>query len=342
MVSIIDTGPGISPEDQEKLFQPFSQVDASPTRKTGGTGLGLSISRHLVEMHGGQIGVKSTPGQGSTFFFTIPMTVEMEIHAEEVIQGDKVILAIDDDKRVVELYERYLNPQGYQVVCLTDPTKAIERILEIKPYAITLDVMMPDRDGWSVLKEIKNNPGTRNTPVIICSILEEEEKGFSLGASDYLVKPILEEDLLNALNRLNADNSIHDVLVIDDDPDDLRLIAKILDQDNRFRAILAEGGKQGWESLSTSPPHAVILDLFMPDMNGFTILEKLRTSPILRELPVIIISGADLTAEQHQQLLDFGQQLMKKGSLNEKELLAVLDRALNRLKPEQEIHQKGS
>lgn len=331
-ISVADTGPGIAPEDQEKLFKPFSQVDASPTRKTGGTGLGLAISRQLVELHGGRIGVESELGKGSKFYFTLPLPAETGVRGGT---APKVILAIDDDPQIISLYERYLQPQGYQVVGLMDPSQARERIRELKPYAVTLDIMMPGKDGWSVLEEIKADSDTRDTPVIICSILSEQEKGFSLGAADYLVKPIMEDELLRAINRLNTDGSIRNILVIDDDPVDLRLIEKMLSRDGRYKAILAEGGRQGWEILSSESPHAVILDLFMPEMDGFTILEKLRATPDLSDIPVLVVSGADLTPEQRQQLADFGKQLLNKSMLNEEQLLTMLDRTLRRLGPTQ-------
>ncbi len=330
IVSVTDTGPGIAPEDQEKLFQPFSQVDSSPTRKTGGSGLGLSISRHLVEMHGGRIGVHSAPGKGSTFYFTLPLSRDKE---SPTASTGRIILAIDDDQRVIKLYERYLQPQDYEIVALTDPSQAVERARQIKPFAITLDIMMPGYDGWQVLNDLKANPETRDIPVIICSIVDDREKGFSLGAADYLVKPILEDDLLGALDRLNGDGSIREVLVIDDDPDDLRLIGRLLNENGRYKAILTNGGKQGWEAITSRAPHAIILDLFMPDMDGFTILEKLRTTPNLQDIPVIVITGGDLTAEQREQLQQFGQRLLQKGALSEKQLLSTLERALKRINP---------
>jgi PAS domain S-box-containing protein len=329
MVSVTDSGPGISPEDQDKLFKPFSQVDASPTRKTGGTGLGLSISHRLVELHGGRIGVHSAVGKGSTFYFTVPV-----FSAKPVIPefGDgKVILCIDDDAQVISLYDRYLTPQGYHVVALTDPTKAREFAKEVKPFAITLDIMMPGYDGWQVINDLKHDKNTHDYPVIICSIVEEEEKGFSLGAADYLVKPILEEDLVDSLNRLNGDGSINEVLVIDDDPNDLRLVEKILDEHSQYKAILAEGGIKGWEMLLEKPPQAIILDLFMPDLDGFTILERMRSTPRLRDIPVVVISGVDLNPEQRRQLENLGKRLLQKGMLTEDELFATLDRALRRL-----------
>jgi signal transduction histidine kinase/DNA-binding response OmpR family regulator len=332
VIKVSDTGAGIAAEDRGKLFQPFSQVDSSPTRKTGGTGLGLSISRRLVELHGGQIDVTSEIGKGSTFYFTLPLPKDTEGRSNLDGQRDeKIILAIDDDVQVISLYERFLQPQGYQVVALTDPSQAVERARQLKPYAITLDVMMPGRDGWTVLAELKKDPDTHPIPIIVCSILDEGEKGFSLGASDYLVKPILEEDLLNALERLDGFGDIQDVLVIDDNANDLHLMEKILQQ-GQYNPILAHGGPQGWEILSSKAPHAVILDLFMPDLDGFAILEKLRTTPELIDIPVIVVSGIELTAEHQNQLKDFGQNLIQKGSLSEHELLTSLDKALKRIK----------
>ncbi|MCX7609761.1 MAG: response regulator, partial [Anaerolineales bacterium] len=337
VIRVIDTGPGIAEKDIAKLFQPFSQVDASPTRKTGGTGLGLSISRRLVELHGGQIGVQSEVGRGSTFYFTLPVPQPEAQPKTEQLQvmpqrGSNLILAIDDEIQVIQLYERYLQPQGYQVIPLTDPTQAVQRAIELKPFAITLDIMMPGRDGWTVLTELKNHPETRDIPVIICSILEEDEKGFSLGAADYLVKPILEEDLIKAINRLNGQGDIHTVLVIDDDPKDLSLIGKLLSEHSQYKAILCQGGPAGWSEIEKNKPDAVILDLFMPDLNGFAILEKMRSNPQLIDIPVIVISGADLTPEQHQMLASFGQNLLQKGLLNEQELLRRLEHALRRIK----------
>ncbi|MBL8062548.1 MAG: GAF domain-containing protein [Anaerolineales bacterium] len=328
-ISVTDTGPGISEKDQEKLFQPFSQVDASPTRKTGGTGLGLSICQQLINMHGGTIWVESEVGKGSTFHFTLPF-YRHEIEADS--NGDKTILTIDDDSQVIGLYERYLQPQGYHIIPLTNPALAVERAKELKPFAITLDIMMPGVDGWTVLDSLKADPETRNIPVIICSIIEDVEKGFNLGASDYLVKPILEEDLVNSLDRLNADGSIREVLVIDDNPNDLRLIGKMLNDDGRYRAILAEGGRNGWNIISSgNPPHAIVLDLFMADMDGFQILEQLQADKKLRDIPTIVISGMDVTPDQKNRLKEFGQRLLTKGAFSESELLTSLQRSLDRM-----------
>ena len=328
LINVIDTGPGISIEDQKKLFQAFSQVDGSATRKSGGSGLGLSICANLVQLHGGRIGVQSLVGKGSTFWFTLPLYNQPQ---EDIPGGMKVVLAIDDDLQVLGLYERYLSSRGYYVLPLTDPSKAKEQVLRVKPFAITLDIMMPGTDGWSVLLDLKSDPQTRDYPVIICSIMEQAEKGFSLGAADYLVKPILEDDLVCALDRLNEDDKIHEILVIDDDPNALRLIEKLLSQHEQYKLTLAEGGRKGWDAINKKTPHAIILDLFMPDMDGFAILEKLHESSILREIPVLVVSGSSLTSEQQQQLNDFGRRLISKGSLNEGQFIETIEGALKRI-----------
>jgi len=330
IVRVIDSGPGIAKEDQTKLFQRFSQVDASLTRKVGGSGLGLSICNHLIQMHNGQIGVQSSPGEGSTFYFSLPIAQKTPKTSGK--GTERVILAIDDDPQIIRLYERYLEPKGFQVIGLSDPSKARERVEQLNPFAITLDIMMPGYDGWQVLTELKSSPETRDIPVVVCSIVEDEEKGFSLGAADYLVKPIHEDDLITSLDRLNGDGSIREVLVIDDDPNDLRLLGKMLTEQGKYKAILAEGGPAGWNVLKSQAPHAVVLDLFMPEMDGFTILEQLRNDEKLRNLPAIVITGADLTSEQQKQLDDLGQRLLQKSTLKEKELISTIESALQRIK----------
>jgi CheY-like chemotaxis protein len=223
---------------------------------------GLSICQHLVGLHEGTIGVESEVGKGSTFYFTIP-TFHQKAPTSRG-PGEKVVLCIDDDSQVLKLYERYLVPEGYQVEALTDPEKARRMAKKVKPFAITLDIMMPGFDGWQVVRDLKSDPETRDIPIIICSIVEEEEKGFSPGVAEYSLKPIVEDDLIRALNRLNGDGSISEVLVIDDDPDDLRLMEKILAERSQYKPVLMDGGEKGWEWLLAHQPQAIILDLFMP------------------------------------------------------------------------------
>jgi signal transduction histidine kinase/DNA-binding response OmpR family regulator len=332
MITVTDSGPGIAKEDEIKLFQRFSQVDDSPTRKTGGTGLGLSICRSLVELHKGQIGLLwSEPGKGSTFYFTLPLGETGPTGADSNGQG-LTVLSIDDDLQVIRLYERYLNPLGYSVIAVTDPREALNQIKSVKPFAITLDVMMPDKDGWQVLQEIKNDPETKDIPILMCTIVEDRDKGFTLGAADYLVKPFLREDLTRALNRLNPNGKIHKILVVDDAPDDLRLVKKMIEDAGGYEVIEAGGGIKGWEEMQANPPDAVVLDLFMPDMDGFSILQNMRSNAALMDIPVLVLTGADLTAEQSGQIDEFNHYLLAKGSLNQKEILSMLETSLNRLR----------
>lgn len=326
VVSVIDTGPGISQADQDKLFKAFSQVDGSLTRKTGGTGLGLSICRHLIDMHGGRIDVESELGKGSRFYFTLPLPVA-EPEADYA-EGALLVLSIDDDRQVIGLYERYLQNHGYQVVPLTDPTQAVQKAKELRPFAITLDVMMPGRDGWQVLEALKADPETAQIPVIMCTILEDQEKGFSLGATDYLMKPILEEDLVRAVQKLN-NGDLHEILVVDDDPNDRRLIEKIFENQEEYHLTLAPGGAQALVDISNRKPDAILLDLFMPDLDGFTVLETLRADPQLRDIPVIVFTAGDLTESQQAQLRQFAHSMLRKG-VDGKEILAQLERVLTR------------
>jgi signal transduction histidine kinase/ActR/RegA family two-component response regulator len=233
-VSVRDTGMGIPERDLPKLFQTFSQVDGSATRKVGGSGLGLSISKNLIELHGGSIWVESRVGAGSTFSFSLPVYIEkpampIELPVEGVGAAAKVvaaapansgfgspngnghhlraILAIDDDARLIDLYRRYLEPKGFTLHGLINPKEAVAAARALRPQLILLDVMMPEHDGWQVLKDLKNHSDTRDIPVIVCSLLTEQEKARTLGAVDYLVKPILDVDLIAALNRLEGQSS---------------------------------------------------------------------------------------------------------------------------------------
>ena len=334
-VIVSDTGAGIAAADQSKLFQRFSQVDDSPTRKTGGTGLGLSISRSLIELHGGKIGLQSSePGKGSIFYFTLPLSqFVIGLDANRAGHGENVILSIDDDPQVIALYERYLKNYGFEVVGLTNPAKALEKTLELKPFAITLDIMMPQVDGWQVLQELRQDERTRDIPILVCSILEEEEKGFSLGASEYLVKPFLQGDLINAIRRIHKDDSALQVLIIDEDQNDLKLVKKMVEAEPGFHPILAQGSKTALEILNNLTPDLIILDLFMSDMNGFELLDRFKSEPRWSQIPVILLTGADLTPEQKKQLTESSKSLSTHGLLKENDILKNMEEALQKIKP---------
>ena len=203
-VSVTDTGIGIPEDKWEKIFKEFEQVDGSATRRHSGTGLGLPISRHFVEMHGGRIWVESEMGKGSTFIFTIPIhgpgyIEDPELAVLEIDSDRRLVLAVEDSEEIVGFYRRYLERHGYQVLNLTEGERVPLWVRELSPFAVLLDVNLPDIDGWQVLENLKTSRETAHVPVIICSIVDEEAKGLSLGAAAYLKKPILEDELLQAM-----------------------------------------------------------------------------------------------------------------------------------------------
>ncbi len=333
-VLVRDSGVGIAKADQPKLFQRFSQVDDSPTRKTGGTGLGLSISRSLVEMHGGKIGLLSSePGKGSVFYFTLPVADNQKgLEISRLGYGKNVILAIDDDPQVIALYERYLKNYGFEVVSLTNPGDAVQKALELQPFAITLDIMMPQVDGWHVLNELKQDERTRDIPILVCSIVEDEEKGYNLGASEYLVKPFLQDDLINAIHRISRSGQTLEVLIIDDDSEDLKLVKKMVEAEEKFHPILAQGGRAALDILKYTMPDLIILDLFMPDMNGFELLDRFKTDPKLSKVPVIVLTGTDLSEEQKKVLVESSRSLAHNSLLAESDILKNMEEALEKIR----------
>jgi CheY-like chemotaxis protein len=347
VLSVADSGPGIPKEQQDSIFEPFTQVDGSSTRDHGGTGLGLTISHSFVQLHGGRMWLESGRGEGSTFYFALPIEgPPSDEEAAEVAAMDrrpsvmekpaayereKLILCVDDDTGVINLYRRYLHLRGYRVFGLADSSRAIDVAKRLQPYAITLDVMMPQKDGWQVIRELKADPQTRDIPVIICSIISEEERGMSLGAADYLVKPIMEEDLLTALDRLNREPGNHEILVVDDQADDRALLRRMIESQDQFEVIEAAGGSEAIELVKDLHPHIIILDLMMPDVDGFAVLEAVKSDAVTRSIPVIAVTAKDLTPEDRQRLNHRVEALVKKGVLEQDELLEDVAAALRKV-----------
>ena len=342
-ISVTDTGIGIPQDKQEHIFEEFTQVDASTTRRYGGTGLGLAITRKFVEMHRGRIWVESQEGVGSTFTFTLPReqpidepepTVSLPSDLEARGEGKKLILCIDDDPGVITLYKRYLEKQGYLVIGLTDPAKAVDEAKRLLPFAITLDVLMPNRDGWQVLAELKKTPEIASTPILVCSIIQDKTKGFSLGAVDYLVKPITENELLNALDRVNRTKAIHKILAVDDEPDALNLLRRMLETQPQIEILMAPGGAQALAAVQNDKPDLILLDLMMPDIDGFAVLDNIKGSTLTRNIPVIIVTAKELTAEDQARLTGKTVALFNKGMFTAEELLTDIVTALESLSAE--------
>jgi len=347
VISVSDSGIGIPPEKLPHIFEAFTQVDASPSRKYGGTGLGLTISKSFIELHGGRIWVESELGKGSTFTFTLPIQgpsqirPEAEPKAEETPSEEvpspvpempgRVVLCVDDDEGVITLFRRYLDKQGYQVVGLSDPFRVVEEARRIRPFAITLDVMMPGKDGWQVIQELKADPETRDIPVVVCSIVSEKGRGLSLGAADYLVKPILEQDLISALDRLDREEGRHRVLVVDDQPDDRNLLRRMIETQEGYEVIEAGSGQEAVLLVHQRRPHIIILDLLMPEMDGFAVLEALKADESTRAIPIIVVTAKELTERDRQLLNHRIEALIQKGVLRREELLEDVAAALRKL-----------
>ncbi len=340
IIAVEDTGIGIPEDKYHLVFQEFQQVDSSSTRRYGGTGLGLPVSKRFVEAHGGRIWFESKEGVGSTFYVALPIGGPESVKAEEepeVEEGEnRLVLVIDDDPAVVTLFRRYLEGHGYQVVGLTQPTRAVEEVKRLKPYAVTLDLMMPEMDGWQVLQALKSDPATRDVPVVICSIAGDGvERGIAMGVTDYLVKPVTEESLFSALERLAYTDDIYRILVVDDSAGDRKLLRRILESAGHLVEEAADG-QQAIEMVEDSPPDLVLLDLMMPGMDGAAVLAHLKADPRTRRIPVIIVTAKELDEAERKRLLEQSEELLQKGQFNDEELLRDVVDVLNRLRVRRE------
>ncbi|WP_322799054.1 response regulator [Thermoflexus sp.] len=330
-ISVQDTGIGIPKEKQEEIFREFTQVESGTTRRHGGTGLGLAIARRLVELMGGRIWVESEVGKGSTFYFTLPRFRPLPL--AEPRSSRPVVLCVDDDPGVITLYRRYLEKHGFEVVGLTDAQEVLEVVRRIRPDVITLDIMMPQKDGWVVLQELKTDPEARRIPVIICSIVDERGRGFSLGAAEYLVKPFTEEELLEAIQRVDGRPGPLRVLVIDDSEADRQLIRRVLERMGGYQVLEASGGQEGTAMAQRERPDLVILDLMMPEMDGFMVVEALKGDPATRSIPIIVLTAKSLTQEDRQRLNGRIEALLQKVGVDPEALLAEIVEVLRRPRP---------
>lgn len=341
ILSVEDTGIGIPPEKIADVFERFKQVDSSSTRRYEGTGLGMSLSRMFVQAHGGDIWVESTVGEGSTFYFSLPIGgAEAEPEEEESpMRGvqepasARTVLVVDDDESVITLFRRYLEKRGYRVFGMTSSERVVEEAKRLHPYAITLDILMPKKDGWTLIQELKDDPETHDIPLIVCSIVSDADKGLSMGVADYLMKPIMEQELVATLERLEGglfgEGERLDVLVVDDQPADRKLLARVLSEAG-YEVREAPGGAEAIAEIHTHPPSAVVLDLMMPEVDGFAVLEHLKANQETRDIPVIVVTAKELTAEEHERLQQGVEFLMQKGIFDQEQLLRDIETALNR------------
>ncbi|WP_062207445.1 response regulator [Aureimonas sp. AU12] len=329
--TVSDTGIGMTPEQLERLFQRFSQADASTTRKFGGTGLGLSLTKAFSAMLGGDVAVESTHGTGSTFTLTLPVNVaeeaepDAELAAQEaqvpvVTEGDRanIVLVIDDDTSQRELMTRFLAREGFATLTAADGATGLALAKEMRPRAILLDVMMPGMDGWTVLSRLKADPELCDIPVIMVTFVSEQALASSLGAADYVAKPVKWERFRQVMDRFRE--ATGDVLVVDDDLDARARVRHALERDG-WTVAEAGNGQEALDSVAASPPRVILLDLTMPVMDGFSFLHALRSRPADRDIPVIVLSARDLTTEERLRLQS-AAQVMTKGEVSLRDVTA--------------------
>jgi PAS domain S-box-containing protein len=328
--AVADSGIGLSPEQASKLFQAFVQAESSTTRKYGGTGLGLAISRHFCQMMGGDIAVESELGRGSTFTIKLPAEVAgpvtssepgMEPTAGPLAAGGFRLLVIDDDATARELMQRFLATEGFHVVTASSGAEGLRLAKELQPDAITLDVLMPGMDGWAVLAALKADPSLADTPVVMLTILEEKNMAYALGASEYLTKPIDRGRLVAVLERYRREDQAQTTLVVEDDPAMRDILRRVLEPGG-WAVDEAENGQIGLARLEKSLPGVILLDLMMPEMDGFEFIAELRRREEWRSIPVVVITAKDLTAEDHQRLNGYVAAIVQKSAYSREELLA--------------------
>ncbi len=323
---VSDSGIGMTSEQLAKLFEAFTQADAATTRRYGGTGLGLALSRRLCRMMGGDVTVESEAGRGSAFTIRLPAHVAEP--AEEpapaatgsasVPPGVGTVLVIDDEAAVRDLMQRFLTKEGFRVVTAHGGEEGLRQARELRPDAITLDVMMPGMDGWAVLSALKADPDVADIPVVMLTIVDDKNLGYALGASEYLTKPIDRERLVTVLKQYRRDRPI---LVVDDDVAVRHLFRRILEPEG-YAVVEAGNGRVALERLREVTPSVILLDLMMPEMDGFDFAAELRRHEGWREIPIIVITARDLSRDDHERLNGYVQRILQKGTHGRDQLLA--------------------
>ncbi len=331
---VADTGIGMTRDQMAKLFQPFTQADASSTRKYGGTGLGLSITRRFAEMLGGSVTAKSEVGRGSTFTLRVPATVVKRAPAAKPSRsrttpppprGSTTVLAIDDDATVRDWMGRALTHHGFHAVTAAGGQEGLELARQIMPSVIVLDVMMPGMDGWAVLSALKADPVLGDIPVVMATILEDRNMGYALGAADYLTKPVDRKRLLAILNRHCRKDAGLPILIVEDEGAIRETMRRTLEREG-WKVEEAHHGKAALEKLETIEPGLILLDLMMPEMDGFEFLDMLRAGTQCPHVPVVVVTAKDLTQEDHERLNRQAERVIQKGAYTRNDLLREVSR----------------
>lgn len=330
--SVADTGIGIASEDQERIFQEFAQVEHPIQKQVKGTGLGLPLSKKLAVLLGGNISVKSQAGIGSTFSVTIPSIYKKparEVQKPVVyIDAAKLpVLVIEDDPKAIFLYEKYLKRSDFQVIPAYNLTQAKEVLRSIRPFAIILDILLPGEDGWAFLAEMKANESTQDIPILVVTIVEDKQKGIALGADDCCVKPVERKWLLEKLKKLALKGPLEKILIIDDEEVSRYLIRNYL-AELKYTLIEASSGEEGLHRALEERPHVIFLDLIMPEMDGFEVLDQLKRNPLTRDIPVIVITSKVITEEDRKRLENRALTILSKETASRETVMAEIEKTL--------------
>jgi len=333
-----DTGIGIAADKLDDIFEEFSQADASTTRDYGGTGLGLAISRRFARMLGGDLTVLSNVGEGSEFTLTVPArfvappaTFKPAQTAAAATEPDKVatdpartVLVIDDDPQSLEIISRLLHKAGLEVVTAESGEEGLRLAHVIKPAVITLDVVMQGMDGWSMLGALKADPDLKNIPVVMLTMVDDKTRAYSLGATDYLTKPVDKEQLQSALMPYFSDDEASSVLLVEDDIGARERTARSLKAAG-WQVVEAGNGREALERLEEAKPRLILLDLIMPEMDGFEFVHKMMANEVWRDIPVIVLSAKNLTEEEKRMLNGRVQQVVKKSTSSHQQILEIIE-----------------
>jgi len=325
-LSVTDTGIGMTPEQMAKLFEEFTQADSSTARRYGGTGLGLAITRKLARMMGGDVTVASEPGKGSTFTVRLPGGADGKAATDgSGAPRSDCVLVIDDDATARELVADQLKAEGFSVVTAAGGLEGLKRAKELRPIAITLDVIMPDLDGWSVLAALRQDADLAEIPVIMVTILDEHRRGVALGAAGYLTKPIDRERLHRLVGRFRTPSRPTKVLLVEDDPIQRERMRTWLDG-QQWIVQEAENGREALVRLKADKPDVILLDLMMPEMDGFAVVAALQKEPGWRDIPVIVITARDLDAKDRERLNSGVQSVLVKETFRPDDLVERIRR----------------
>jgi adenylate cyclase len=336
-IAVADTGIGMAPEQQAKLFEEFTQADSSTARQYGGTGLGLAITRKLARLMGGDVTVTSEPGKGSVFTVRLPGGVDSQARSSTGSDGRRsptadCILVIDDDATARELIADHLKAEGFSVVTAAGGVEGLKLAKELRPTAITLDVMMPDLDGWSVLAALRQDPELAEIPVIMITIVDEHRRGIALGAAGYLTKPIDRERLHRLVSRFRAPVPPTRVLLVEDDAVQRERMRGWL-EGPQWAVHEAENGREALNRIQGSKPDVILLDLMMPEMDGFAVVAALQKEAGWRDIPVIVITSLDLDAKDRARLNAGVQSVLVKERFQPADLVERIRRLVHSKPP---------